>query len=207
MATVQELINRLEYLVDDDVSPEIAVMLFNMAQEDLAEVAGYTKIAETEFFRGADNINLPSDLVDIEEVRVRKAGETEYNRRILNALIHKYEDLPPGSNEIERFELIGDIMYLKPKAPYNGSMRIIYYALLPEIPLDLNYKPKLRTAYHRAFPLFAAARYMQNWQDELNAKQDFYGEYLEVKNALYQDTLERKQKSKSQFVIKTRGWY
>lgn len=207
MATVQELINRLEYLVDDDVSPEIAVMLFNMAQEDLSEVAGYTKIAETDFYRGADNINLPDDLVDLEEVMVRKSGETDYTKRILDAFVHKYEDLPPGSSEIERYELLDDVLYFKPRAPYNGSVRIKYYALLPEIPIEMNYRPKLRTAYHRAFPLYAAAKYMQNWKDELNAKQDFYSEYLEVKASLFQDTLERKQKTKSQFVIKTRGWY
>lgn len=216
MAIVSELITRINYLCDDDLGTTDAVMLINMALEDLSEVAGYLKIAESSFFKDAESVNLPIDLIDLEEVRIKKSSDTEYSQILLDAFVHKYEDITQEDgdfldetkrNQIKRYRLVDDLLYFLPKAPYEGDIRIFYYSMLPSVSeTKLNEIPKLRLQHHRAIPLYAAAKYHQNWKDSLNEKQDFWGEYLEAKATLFQDTLERKQKTKSQYVIKTRGW-
>lgn len=216
MATVSELIERIEYLVDDDITPRVCVMLINMALEDLSEVAGYMRIVETDFLKGASYVTIPSDYIDMEEVRVKRKTDTEYKQVLLDAFFHKYEDLTDEDmfffgelkkDDIHRYRLEDNLMTLLPNAPYDGNIQLKYYAMLPGITEnDLNAIPRLRLQFHRGIPLYAAAKYQQNWKDSLSEKNDFWGEYIEVKTALYQDTAERKQKARSQYVVKTRGW-
>lgn len=216
MATVSELIERIEYLVDDDITQEKCIMLINMALEDLSEVAGYMKVVETSFPKGTETIFIPTDYISMEQVRVKKQSDTEYKQIVLDAFFHKYEDWNEDSlwffgekkkDEIHRYRLVDNIMYFYPKAPYDGNLQMQYYAMLPSISANkLNEPPKLRPQFHRAIPLYAAAKYHQNWKDSLNEKNDFWGEYLMTKADLLEDTNARKQKARSQYVIKTRSW-
>lgn len=217
MATVQQLIEQIEYLVDDEVTTPKAIMLINMALDDLSEVAGYLKIVEADFPKGLSNVSIPSDYIQMEEVRVKRSTDGEFKQVLLDAFFHKYEEVVQDEDffmfgearkdMIHRYRLTDDVLTFLPAAPYDGSIQLKYYAMLPHISADnLNEIPKLRPTYHKAIPLYAAAKYHQNWKDSLGEKNDFWQEYMVAKAALHQETQDRKKKSKSQYIIKVRSW-
>lgn len=210
MPNVLQLITRLNYLVDDEVDEATAIELFNEAQEDLSEVAGYAKVAEADFYAGDAIIALPIDLIELVELRIKLNSASDFTRLAPYKLINQLDPFQAGQVADEGgpmgFEWFGDHIELVPVPQEDGKLQIRYYANLPRL-TSVNDIPALRERFHRLLPLYAAAKYMQNWQDELAAKNDFYSEYLQGKEELRRDTMARKSRTRSRTVYQFRAWY
>ena len=206
MPTVQELKKRLEYLVDDTVEDEIALSLFNEAQEDLSEVAGYAKTATLKFDKGMSLIPAPCDLIKVVELKIKLNSDRRYSTLFPLRKIHAESYYGhPYEPCVKGYRLFGNQFELVPEPKEPGELMIHYYATLPELK-DMDDIPSLDQRYHRLLPLFAASRYMQNWQGELSAKQDFYTEYLQGKMELEKDFRKKDVRTKPRGVYVLRPW-
>lgn len=204
---VEELIARLNYLVDDSVPLTTALYLFNEALDDLSLVAGYTKMAEAAFAAQASTIALPPDLIELVSIRVKFDGETKFQRILSNDAVRPtdyYEDDSIVDGEYG-YDWFGNAIEIRPLPANNGSMQIRYYAALPHLAAEED-EPPLNLRYHRLIPLFAAARYMQNWGDKASEKQDFQGDYMQGKNDLQSETIRHKRRNGPKVVVKIRSW-
>lgn len=199
MSTVAQLIKRLEFYIDDAITTtdeiNTAIDLFNECQEDLSEVAGYEKTYSISFTQGQDTFTLPDDLLDVADIQ--KDGVLIYSRR------SSLKD--EGTTDYPVYEWFGNTLQLYPAANKSGTLAVRYYAKLPDL-VDQNSTPSLRSRFHRLLPLFAAARYAQNWKNKLDEKQDFMSEYLQGKADLSVDTEKRKSRFRQKSVYVVRSW-
>lgn len=211
---------RLNYLVDDVVAPDEALLLFNECNEDLSEIAAYAKYATAEFIAGQQFISLPADLISLVELRIKPLDQGDYTRLLSAGVVQPFDtfeldttnSFPEGKYMYEWF---GDHMELRPAPKVDGSLQIRYYGVLPKFkhfseyarqaadPQFLGQVSALRPQYHRLYSLYAASRYMQNWMDSLDAKNDYMNEYMMGKQELARDTQSRKTKTRSRTVYRT----
>lgn len=208
MPNVRQLKERLEYLVDDTIEEDIVLNLFNEAQEDLSSISGYAKTAKLNFDKGMSFVPVPCDLIEVVELRIKTKRENRYKtlfpmRKIRTNSYFGYCD----ENElpIKGYRLFGNQIELVPEPCESGELLIYYYANLPELK-SLDDYPVFDQKYHRLLPLFAAARYMQNWQGELAAKNDFYSEYLSGKAEMEYDFRKKDLRNKPRGVYVTRSF-
>lgn len=220
MATFEQLKKRFEYLVDEattDLDPDEVIMLFNECQEDLSEVAGYAKTAEASYYKNDSIISIPIDLVSLAEIKIKPSNKTEYTRMVSIGLTQPsdvFDNRLRENNGLFVYEWFGDNIEIRPTPKEDGTLQIRYYAKLPDLKETKDFTngstntqflgqiPSLRLQYHKLLPLYAAAKHMQNYMDELSAKSDYYGEYMQGKAELEQDTLKRKNKSRSRTVTR-----
>lgn len=218
MATLDELMKRLNYLVDENVGPDEALLLFNECNEDLSESASYSKYATADFIAGQQFISLPADLLSLVELRIKPMDQTDFTRMVSVGVVQPSDtfDISPLFPEGKYvYEWFGDHMEIRPAPKVDGSLQIRYYGMLPKFkhyseyarqaadPAFLAQVSALRPQYHRLYSLYAAARYMQNWMDSLDAKNDYMNEYLMGKQELARDTQARKTKTRSRTVYRT----
>lgn len=206
MSTVRQLIDRLNYLVDDTVDDEMAINLFNEGQDELSEVAGYAKVGEASFLAGTSTITLPKDWVKIVELKIKPDSKPGFLRMSPEHLVRPEDFLDDAWTEAYTgYEWFGDIIELRPTPKENGIVQIRYYSLLPELktPDDI---PALRGRFHRLLPLFAAARYMENWQDKLADQQNYMNQFYRGRADLEADTMRQENRNKSRVVYQYRQW-
>lgn len=206
MATVRDLIDRLNYLVDDTVDDKMAINLFNEGQDELSDVAGYAKTGEASFLAGTSTISLPKDWVKLVEIKIKPQGKDTFLRMSAENLVnpHDYYD-DEWTKPRTGYEQFGDVIELRPTPKVNGTLQIRYYALLPELKATEDV-PVLRGRFHRLLPLFAAARYMENWQDKLPDQQNFLTQFYRGRADLETETMRQHNKYKSGVVYQYRSW-
>lgn len=212
MATYRDLIKRVEWYVDDKLDDPTALMLFNQAGEDLSPVAGYVQTKEAPFQTDVPTLTLPGDYFDLIELKIKRNSDKGYYRiRPLNLV------QPPdfyaldyeGDGEVAGYELVGNTVEIRmpprEQKAEDGTVLMRYYAMLPAV-TDLAQSPVIMPIYHDAYALFAAAKWWQNYQDELQAKSDYWGEYLLKRSQLEKEMRRLKEKNKSKSVYVFRSW-
>lgn len=202
---MQELIERLNYLVDDNVAPSVAINLFNSCQDELAPIAGCARTAVAEFLAGQPIIALPNDLVDLVELKIKTQSMDDY-RRIESAPLVTPEDVydDTWTSAATGFEWFGQEIEIRPTPKEDGTLLIRYYHQ-PDPLVNVTDISNIRPHFHRLLPLFAAAKYHQNWQntEQMNV---FWGEYLKARSELESETTKRKARTRAKTVYQYRAW-
>lgn len=205
MATVQELIDRLNYLVDDTVPPTVAIDLFNSCLDEIATIAGCGRTAVAEFVAGQPMISLPADLVDLVELKIQTTSMRDYLRIESVALVTP-EDVYDETWTLQSygFEWFGNEVEIRPIPKEDGTLLIRYYHQ-PDHVRTVSDVPEIRPHFHRLLPLYGAAKYHQNWQntEQMNV---FWGEYLKARSELEEETVNRKIRTRSKSVYQYRVW-
>lgn len=204
-----EIKKRLDYYVDDTVSDPTAIMLFNQCSEDLSLVAGYAKTSTAEYDPQLEGeIRLPTDWIEMIELQIKRITDDGYYRVMPLGLVAPediYDSKAPLADGIAGYEMFGDNIEILPKQEIASTIRLRYYAALPQI-ASLGEAPIVKVQYHDAYALYAAAKYYQNYQDELKAKADYFEEYMIKKLELKNETDRLRSKTKSRTVYQLRSW-
>lgn len=184
MPTIEDLIIRAKYLIDDVVDIDIILQFFNECLEDLSDVAGY--IQTIEYTKDANDgvISIPAKLIDPIKLTIHIEGKEEEELDMVPYNTTMYIDYREHI-----YFLLGNEITIKPapKAPY--TVKLVYFSELPTIP-PRDVDPSLSTdigipaRYHKALPLYAAYRYFENWEEDYVMQQNFRTQYEQVKEAL-----------------------
>jgi hypothetical protein len=182
---------RLDYYVDDTVSPTVAVTLFNQCNEDLSPIAGYAQTVETDYDYTSPMVTLPTDLVQLIELEIKPESATEYTRIYAErGKVH--------------YLYFGDSIEI-PDQTENATLRLKYFAQLPAI-ASLSESPVIPARFHDLYALFAAAKYYQHEQQlDMGAKTDYWNEYLTKRAELEKVTQRMKHRSNPRKIINLYG--
>lgn len=196
MPTVEKLIRRAGYLIDDVMDAELAINLFNEALEEIDTVYGVPKRQSNILAAGEDTVTIPSDALEIIRVLIT-IGDTEHEVKTDNSY-HTYI----------RF---GEELTVSPKPEKQATLYIEYYGeneKIPDVSVDpeLQYVPKIPERHHRALPLFAAVRYFENWEDNPEMRSTFRKQFEAIKDDLAYQFERKVRGSKSNRVLVERGW-
>lgn len=204
-----EIKQRVDFYTDDTMPPETAMMLFNQCNEDLSYFASNARTVEAEYDKDVPIIALPLDFLEALELKIRKEGERDFLRILPIGLVQ-----PPDvwtsqymseADSSTGYELFGDAIEIRSSYPHSGTLLLRYYATLPTV-TSLDHVPKLKPRWHDLYALFAAAKYYQNYQDELQAKNDYWGEYQTKRLELEKEFYRVKARSSSKTVYQYRRW-
>lgn len=204
----KELKSRLDYYVDDTVPDDIAIMLFNQCGEDLSDYAGYAKTSVAEFNYTDPIMTLPVDFLEMIELKIKRTSDDDYYRIRPIGLVQPadfFDTAAPIAENVAGYEVFGDAFEIRPDQTENGMLLLRYYAMLPLIK-SLDDAPVIKPRFHDAYSLYAAAKYYQNYQDELTAKRDYYDEYLQKKMELKEYTDDARVRTRSKSVYQFRSW-
>lgn len=202
-----ELKARVDYYTDDAMAEDTAMMLFNECSEDLSAVSGYTQIFETPLDKDVPTFQIPADFIEAIELRVKK--DVDYLRILPIGVLQPQDTLVSNYVPVDSgvgYELFGDTIEVRfSNNPYNGTLQLRYFANLPSVE-SLSQVPAVKTRFHDAYALFAAAKYYQNYQDELQAKNDYWGEYQAKRFEIEKEFLKVKSRMTSKTVYQMRRW-
>lgn len=203
-----ELKTRFEFYADDQVKNETALMLFNQCNEDISSDAGYAKTATNDFHKEVPVVSLPLDFLEMIELKIKRLSDNDYYRVKPMGLVQPEDFLEvksPLAEGIVGYEVFGDSIEIRPAQEHDGTLLLRYYATLPTIKA-LTEIPIIKPAFHDIYALYAAAKYYQNYQDELPAKSDYYNEYMAKKMELKEYTDNARVRTKSKTVYAFRSW-
>lgn len=210
MSTLEQLKKRLEYYTDQIWDDDEVVTLFNDCQDDIHEVAGYAVTKTTTLEEGIISVDLPSDLVSLAEIKMLRSSDNLAKRLLPLHLIQQgdargYNDIP--ISDAYGYEHFGQSITIVPDPKDSITLDMRYFSTLPEIPTgDMEYVPQLRTKFHGIYPLYAAMRFFQGYQDRLAEKRDYQAEYLAKRTELKADTEKIKGRARPRKVIQYRSW-
>lgn len=224
MPTVNDLWNRLNYMVDDNIPIDEAIILFNEGQEEIVKDAAYAVTAYAYFNSGTATVPLPADLVEIVEVKMQlpswaasanaNAGDDGY-RRLFDVNLRTDGDTANDQwymGGINGYEWFGNNITIRPTPQESGTLMLKYYAMLPALTSNAdangNYTdvPAFRPQYHKILAVYAAMRWAQNWKDVPNEVQEFQQEFNTIRAEMQEDSQWRKERTKSRTVYQVREW-
>lgn len=211
MPTLETLIKRGKYLVDDNIESDTIIEAFNECLEDLSAIANYEVSATIPMEAGVQQLALPDDCMEVVRIRIRK--ENEDYLALCKPL--KNQDDAYGFNaasEIHMYRQFGSTITIEPKITKNYEVLIDYYGSIPPVlsiqqDPSLQGKPKIPERFHRALPLFFAVRYFENWEDNSEMRKNFQGQYDVIKQQYSIEAQQRKTKTRSNQVQIVEGWY
>lgn len=211
MPTIEKLVSRAGYLIDDNMDVDLAIDLFNEAIEEIDTVFGEGKTVTTTLAAGSNTFAFPSDELEIVRILVKGDDGRMYEAKsdgLNDGNNFTGIDHPPDRYTYTRFGYEGRL-YPIPQKPTDVTVE--YYGgneKIPSVATDptLQYVPKFPTRYHRALPLYAAARYFENWEDNPEMRMNYRKQFEKIRDELAY-LLERKVRgSRSNFVYVERGW-
>jgi hypothetical protein len=203
-----ELHKRLQKYVDDTVDPSDAIMWFNACNEDISFIAGYAKTLTVPFNRDVPVMDLPSDFIELMELKLKKNSQDDYLRIRPLGLVQPIDLYDPGYPEVDGsagYEIFGDSIEIRMDNMESGQLLYRYYAYLPDV-TDLTNVPALKPRFHDMYALFAATKFFQEYQDELQTKNDYWGEYMAKRQELEVEFNRIKTRSRSKTVYQFRVW-
>jgi hypothetical protein len=215
MATYNDLLKRVEFLVDDSVDD--VLMWFNECLEDLSEISGAEKTIVYEqdengsAKHGGYHFDLPSDFIEVSEIVVLETDSPtiKVNKKYINKFSLSAMSYP--TTELQGYQVTLNenskrILWVYPT--FKNAIQIVfrYECLLPRA-TAMTQTPNLPEQYHRLLPLYVASRYFQNAQGELDTKNDYYAEYLKGKQELKQYTESKRQRYIRKKVEVKRAWW
>lgn len=203
-----ELKERLETYVDDTVTEKRARMFFNQCNEDIARICGNTKFSESDFDKDVPALTLPPDFQEMMELKFKRDSQNNFLRVRPIGLVQPTDFYDPNYAETDGstgYEIFGLSLELRADKLESGKLQLRYFAALPEV-TDLTQQITLNVRFHDMYALFAAAKWYQNYQDELQAKQDYWGEYQEKRAELLIEYNRIKTRSASKTVYQFRTW-
>ena len=216
MATYNDLKTRAEFLVDDTI--DNIAMWFNECLEDLSDISGFQKTlvfdkTESDSTKyGGYHFSLPSDFIEVAEIVLLetnsttiKANKTFTNKYALSAMSYPTTELQ--GYQVTQDESDNRVLWVYPT--FKNAIQVIfrYDAQLPKTTATLSGTPSLPEQYHKLLSLYAASRYFQNAQGELEAKNDYYAEYLKGKQELQAYTESKRQRYIRKQVDVKRVWW
>lgn len=204
-----ELKARVDYYTDDTMVSDTAMLLFNQCSEDLAHIAGYAKSVELAFDKNAPTLALPLDFLEAIELKFKKTGDTDYLRILPIGLVQPQDVLSAAyitdTDSATGYEIFGDAVEIRSSDLSSGTLLIRYYAHPPDV-AALSDVPVIKHRFHDLYALFAAAKYFQNYQDELQAKGDYWNEYQMKRAEMELEFLKVKSRATSKTVYQYRRW-
>lgn len=215
MPTVETLVRRTSYLIDDNIVADIAIDLFNEALEEIDTIYGQGKRLVTPLAIDSNTITLPSDLLDITRVIVKTDDEKGENKYEAKSESMNNMDNYSGieyPDEYYSYNIFGNEMKIFPIPKKPVEVTIEYYGGNEKIPStdvdpSLKYVPKIPERYHRALPLFAASRYFENWEDNPEQRNNFRKQFERIRDDMAYHYERKTRNAKSKKVYITRGWY
>lgn len=203
MATVQQLIKRTNYLIDDQIETDIALEFFNEALEDLSNVAAIESTHAYPLNEGV--LTLPIDLVELVAVYV----ETESGKR--KATLVTDRDLDQHSAKSFTFRLFGSELEIFPKPTRNYQVKIEYFRQIPKLPMDdydtpLEVITKLPERYHKAISIYCALQYAEN-DDNLYKINNLRQAYERIRQEMKEEMDRKRARTRSNRVAVQVGWY
>lgn len=166
MSTVKDLITQLERAVGDEVDPNVALDWFNEANDVLSGVARVRTTEQDTDFAGGETYTLPTDLLEV--VEVRYGEDTDSLEQLYD--LHLYRHRSSG------YRLWGSTLQFSEELD-EGVIEVDYFKHLDELQLDLsadpivNSTPELPPQFHYLYVAYAASRYWSNWNDEEEPEQ------------------------------------
>lgn len=205
----EELKKRVEFYVDDTLTEDTAILLFNACSEDISFLTAYSRTSEAEFDKEAPIISLPPDFLEPLEIKIKKEGYPDFLRILPIGLVQPQDvstsQYLSSTDASTGYEIFGNAIEIRSSDMQNGTLLLRYYASLPEV-TSLTDVPYLKPRFHDMYALYAAAKYYQNYQDELQAKNDYWGEYQMKRQELEKEFSRIKTKSQSNTVYQFRRW-
>lgn len=205
----EALKKRTEFYADDILTPDTAMELFDQCSEDISAISSYSRTVEAEFDKDVPIVSLPLDFLEPLELKIKKEGETEYLRILGIGLVQPSDvstsQFNSSTDATTGYEIFGNAIEIRSETPKSGTLLLRYYANLPNV-AALTDVPKLPARFHDMYALFAAAKYFQNYQDELKAKNDYWGEYQSKRLELDREFQKLRTRSKSKTVYQFRTW-
>lgn len=211
MATVEELIERTHYLIDDQMDATRLIALFNECLEDLSPYNRTIKKVSGVILNGS--IPFPEDYI-----KVNKAYVTINNRKKRAAIVGINEEL----EETDMYSLndvyvreVGTEFEVIPTVADQSGYELYYYPELPSIlttdengdPVtDYAVIPPIAKRYHRLLSLYAAVKYFENWEGNPELRNNYNEQYQSLKLEYAKEEQRKEYRNRSRTVSQTRSW-
>jgi hypothetical protein len=184
---------RVDYLVDDSIDFQRAVDLFNQCLDDLSEVARYEKKEIYTLTPINSNFTLPADYIGL--VSINQNGKE----------IKRMDEISKFAYSMKYKQSLNEIDILQIDTPVEVTLH--YYAHLPYLSdASTDETPALSQRFHQLLPLYAAIKYMQNWDGETNQLANYAVEYEKLKEELRLHRIKETRHYQKRTVVQSRGW-
>lgn len=203
VATIYDLLKRVNYLVDDTIETEIALEFINEALEDLSSVAGVEQKTVYPMRKNEGKLSVPLNTIELVAVYVKDNGLVKRATAINDVENTEYHSFG--------YRLFGSELEIFPKLINDYEVIIESFITFPKLTITQIETPietvtKLPVRFHRALSTYCAIQYAEN-DDNIHKINNLKMNYETVKMELKKDMDKKRTKVRGNKVVITSGWY